>query len=87
MPEPVNEPKPAGGIAEIFAAFLKLGLTSFGGPIAHLGYFDFADLFAVIGALEIILIANGHPVKLGAGVAAVQEVYAEAAGIRAPVNA
>jgi chromate transporter len=29
----------AGTIAEIFAAFLKLGLTSFGGPIAHLGYF------------------------------------------------
>ncbi|WP_065752814.1 chromate efflux transporter [Bradyrhizobium paxllaeri] len=31
--------KPVGNIAEIFAAFLKLGLTSFGGPIAHLGYF------------------------------------------------
>ncbi|KRR08894.1 chromate transporter [Bradyrhizobium jicamae] len=31
--------KPAGSIAEIFGAFLKLGLTSFGGPIAHLGYF------------------------------------------------
>jgi chromate transporter len=28
-----------GTVAEVFAAFLKLGLTSFGGPIAHLGYF------------------------------------------------
>lgn len=28
-----------GGVAEVFAVFLRLGLTSFGGPVAHLGYF------------------------------------------------
>ncbi|WP_437359295.1 chromate transporter [Inquilinus limosus] len=28
-----------GSVAEVLGAFLKLALTSFGGPIAHLGYF------------------------------------------------
>jgi len=47
--------------------------------IAHLGYFDFSDLFAMVAALEIVLNANGYPVKYGTGVAAVQEIYAAAA--------
>ncbi len=47
--------------------------------IAHLGYFDFADLFAMVAELELILQANGVPVTLGSGVAAVQQVYAQIA--------
>jgi chromate transporter len=29
-----------GSVAEVFLVALRLGLTSFGGPIAHLGYFE-----------------------------------------------
>jgi chromate transporter len=32
-------PAQMGTPKEVFRTFLKLGLTSFGGPIAHLGYF------------------------------------------------
>ncbi|SJM46800.1 Chromate transport protein ChrA [Actinomycetales bacterium JB111] len=28
-----------GGVVEVFLVFLRLGVTSFGGPVAHLGYF------------------------------------------------
>lgn len=38
--EQTTDPAAAPGTPkEVFLAFLKLGLTSFGGPIAHLGYF------------------------------------------------
>lgn len=42
MAEPLLSPeahRPTGTAREVFAAFLRLGLLSFGGPIAHLGYF------------------------------------------------
>lgn len=65
-----------------FGSIIANGQGSMKGQIfriAHLGYFDFTDLFGVIAGLEIILHANGHPVKFGSGVAAVENVYAEAA--------
>jgi chromate transporter len=38
--QPDRSPSPPGRHAwDVFFAFLKLGLTSFGGPVAHLGYF------------------------------------------------
>jgi aspartate aminotransferase-like enzyme len=43
--------------------------------IAHLGYYDFLDLLAVLGALEIVLQKIGHKVELGGGVRAAQNVY------------
>lgn len=65
-----------------FGAIIANGQGSMKGRIfriAHLGYFDFTDLFAVIAGLEIILNANGIPVKYGTGVAAAEQAYAEAA--------
>jgi aspartate aminotransferase-like enzyme len=65
-----------------FNAIITNGQGSMKGQIfrlAHLGYFDFHDLFAVIAELELILAANGHAVRFGSGVSAVQRVYAEAA--------
>lgn len=58
-------PTTAGSAREVFGAFLRLGLTSFGGPIAHIGYFQrefvqrrgwldepaFAQLLAICQAL------------------------------------
>ena len=44
--------------------------------IAHLGYYDYLDTIAAIGALEQVLAEMGQPVELGAGLRAAQEVYA-----------
>src|SRR3990172_321499 len=56
---------PLRALAEVFLVALRLGLTSFGGPVAHLGYFreeyvtrrkwiddqEYADLIAFAQAL------------------------------------
>jgi aspartate aminotransferase-like enzyme len=66
------------GFKERFGAIIANGQGSMQGQIfrmAHLGYFDFADMFGIIAGLELILRANGQKVELGKGVAAVQRVY------------
>jgi len=71
------------GFRDRFGAIIANGQGSMKGKIfriAHLGYFDFPDLFAVVAELELILASQGIPVEYGKGVAAVQRVYAEAAG-------
>src|SRR6478609_2888081 len=45
--------------------------------IAHLGYYDYLDTIAAIGALEQVLAEMGRPIELGAGLRAAQQVYAE----------
>jgi len=61
-----------------FGAIIANGQGSMKGQIfrlAHLGYYDIADLFAVFAALEIALLKLGHKVELGSSVRAAQEVY------------
>lgn len=61
-----------------FGAILTDGQGSMKGQmfrIAHLGYYDFLDLIAVLGGLEIALQKVGHKVELGSGVRAAQSVY------------
>jgi chromate transporter len=36
---PRSEKASTGTVAEVFRIFLRLGVTSFGGPVAHLGYY------------------------------------------------
>ena len=64
-----------------FEAVIANGQGAMKGRIfryAHLGYFDFHDLFAAVAELELILCDLGLPVEFGAGVRAAQAVYLQA---------
>ena len=77
-PAGINSGAIVKGFKERFGAVITNGQGSMKGQIfrlAHLGYFDISDMFCVIAGLEVILRANGFPVELGKGVAAVQREY------------
>ncbi len=67
---------------EQFAAVVANGQGEMKGKlfrIAHLGYYDYLDAIAILGALEHVLAQLGAAVELGAGLKAAQQVYAQAA--------
>jgi aspartate aminotransferase-like enzyme len=45
---------------------------------SHMGYVDAFDTLGVISALELTLAGQGYDVKIGAGIGAAQQVFAEA---------
>src|SRR5438874_2186847 len=67
---------------EVFEAVVANGQSEMKGKlfrIAHLGYYDYLDTIAIIGALEHVLARATGEAKLGAGLLAAQKVYAAAA--------
>lgn len=51
--------------------------------IAHLGFYDYLDTIAIIGALEHTLLEIGRKIDLGAGLRAAQLTYAQSSAVTA----
>ena len=81
-PSGIDSSEIVRGFKDRFESIIANGQGSMKGRIfrfAHLGYFDFHDLFATIAELEMILHLLGRDVEFGSGVKAAQAVYLEAA--------
>ncbi len=81
-PEGVNSGVVVKGLRSRFAAIVTDGQGEMKGQIfriAHLGYFDYLDTIALIGALEHIVAENFPPAgfSFGQGLIAAQKVFAE----------
>lgn len=79
-PDGVNSSDMVKAFRNRFGAIIADGQGEMKGQllrIAHLGYYDYLDTIAAIGALEHVLAEMGRPVELGAGLRAAQQVYAE----------
>lgn len=79
-PQDMDSSEIVRGYKDRFDAVIANGQGTMKGRIfrfAHLGYFDFHDLFATVAELEIILHSLGHAVEFGSGVRAAQAAYIE----------
>jgi aspartate aminotransferase-like enzyme len=82
VPEGMDSGAVVKALKAKFAAVIANGQGEMQGQIfrvAHLGFFDYLDTIAILGALEHIAKDTlGLPVKWGQAVAAAQQVYAKA---------
>ena len=82
VPEGMDSSEVVKALKTRFAAVIANGQGSMKGQIfrvAHLGYFDYLDTIALLGAMEHIAKDTLKlPVEYGVAVAAAQKVYAEA---------
>ena len=81
MPESVDGAKIVISLRDDFGVTLAGGQDQWKGKIiriAHLGYVDTFDTVIAIAAIEMALKKFGHPVELGKGVAAAEEILLEA---------
>ena len=81
-PEGVDSGVIVKGLKSQFAAIITDGQGSMKGQIfriAHLGFFDYMDTIALIGALEQVVVkfVPQMGVKFGTGLSAAQQVYAD----------
>lgn len=83
----VRVPDGIDGTALVQGLRKRYGVTISGGQeqlkgkifrIGHLGYFGKFDITTAICALELMLSELGHPVQLGAGIAAAEQVFRSA---------
>lgn len=81
VPEGIDGAKLVKSLRDDFGVTLAGGQDQWKGKIiriAHLGYVDTFDTVIAMAALEMALKKFGHPVELGKGVAAAQEILMEA---------
>ncbi|MFQ5481979.1 MAG: pyridoxal-phosphate-dependent aminotransferase family protein [Nitrospinaceae bacterium] len=81
VPEGVDGAKLVKSLRDEFGVTLAGGQDQWKGKvirIAHLGYVDTFDTIIAISAVEMALRKSGHPVPMGKGVAAAQEILLEA---------
>jgi len=90
----IKVPEGVDGIALLAKLEKQYGIKLAGGQdaikgkvvrLGHMGYTDPFDVLAALSALELVLLEMGHPVEPGSGVAAAQQVLAQAVAAPQPV--